>query len=256
MVSGAPKKPTPPTRISAKTAPSSSPDNRLFIRLNSKHQWRKISPAGIREAVAQLTNAPQAAIEHVYRVPTGFALRAINKESRQLLLNAAESFHSIGGRLEEASDLVALQIPTVPVAIHTLLGRVQVTEGMVIEEITKFSKAVPVKVRPPVKLALTRHTSHGSPNSRRKRHEDKGSGYSTTRTSRSHINRDRLCSNTNAVCSSTERAVALAPELIGTVPPRCTRQTSAVRTPSAATAEDRTGPTVESAWRAPPNPGR
>ncbi|CCU82985.1 EKA-like protein [Blumeria hordei DH14] len=99
--------------------------------------WRNLSPAGIREAVAQLTNATQAAIEHVYRVPTGFALRAKNKESRQALLNAAESFLPIGGRLEEASELVALQISTVPVAIHTLLGR-----------------AIPVKVRPHGKTRL------------------------------------------------------------------------------------------------------
>ncbi|CCU79600.1 EKA-like protein [Blumeria hordei DH14] len=108
MISRTPKMPTPPTKKSAKTSPSSTPDNRLFLRLNSKHQWRNLSPAGIREAVAQLTNATQSAIEHVYRVPTGFALRAKDQESRQALLNAAESFLPIGGRLEEASELVAL----------------------------------------------------------------------------------------------------------------------------------------------------
>lgn len=43
---------------------------------------------------------------------------------------------------------MALQISTVPVAIHTLLGKVPVTEEMVIEEITRVTKAVPVKLRP------------------------------------------------------------------------------------------------------------
>nr|ABW72064.1 TE1a [Blumeria hordei] len=114
IASVAPKKPTQPTKKSAKTAPSSWPDNRLFLRLGSKHQWRNLSPAGIREAVAQLTNSPHAAIEHVYRVPTSFALRAKDQESCQLLLNAAESFLPIEGRLKEASDLVVLRISTIP----------------------------------------------------------------------------------------------------------------------------------------------
>ncbi|CCU81324.1 EKA-like protein [Blumeria hordei DH14] len=148
MVSRASQKLTPPTKKLDKTVPSSMSDNRLFLRLNSKHQWRKMSPAGIRDAVAQLTNAPKVDIEHVYRVPTGFALRAKNQESRQFLLNAAECFLPIDGKLEEASDIVALRISTVPVAIHTLLGMVPVTEEMVIEEITRVTKAVPVKVRP------------------------------------------------------------------------------------------------------------
>ncbi|KAI1008041.1 hypothetical protein K3495_g198 [Podosphaera aphanis] len=98
-------------------------DETLFLRLGKDHDWRKLSPAGVQEAVGQLLSLPLTTIEHIYRVPTGFALRAKDEETRQVLIDLAESFAPIGAKLEKASDLVVFRLPTVPVAIISILER-------------------------------------------------------------------------------------------------------------------------------------
>ena len=123
-------------------------DERLFLRLGNEHPWRKLSPFGVREAMAQILVIPQTNIDHVYRVPTGFAIRAENQESRAVMLSLAGSLVQQDAILEEASDLGSLRIATVPVAINTIMGRVIVTEEMVTDEIVRVTKAVPIKVRP------------------------------------------------------------------------------------------------------------
>ncbi|CCU75383.1 EKA-like protein [Blumeria hordei DH14] len=136
---------TGPPAKAKKTGPK---DDCLFLRLGKKHAWRALSPAGVRDATAKLLELPPQNIEHVYRVPTGFALRAKNLEVRQLLLDSAESFVQVDAILEKASDLVALRIATIPVAIHTLPGKVVVTNKMVTDEIARVTSKVPVRVRP------------------------------------------------------------------------------------------------------------
>ncbi|KAI1001736.1 hypothetical protein K3495_g6467 [Podosphaera aphanis] len=131
----------------AKLAAPSTQDERLFPRLGKDHDWRKLSSAGVREAVGQLLSLPPTTIEHVYRVPTGFALRAKDEETRQVLIDLAKYFAPIGAKLEKASDLVVFRISTVPVAIGSLLGRVHITEEMVKNEITRVTNTAPVKVR-------------------------------------------------------------------------------------------------------------
>ncbi|KAI0991435.1 hypothetical protein K3495_g16752, partial [Podosphaera aphanis] len=81
-----PKQPHPP-RAPAKSAAPSGQDERLFLRLGKQHEWRQFSPAGVREAVAQHLSIPPTTIEHVYRVPSGFALKAKDEETRQNLLD-------------------------------------------------------------------------------------------------------------------------------------------------------------------------
>ncbi|EPQ67534.1 hypothetical protein BGT96224_A21238 [Blumeria graminis f. sp. tritici 96224] len=63
-------------------------------------------------------------------------------------MSSADSLTSIGTKLERASDLAAIRISNVPVAITTLLGRIHVTEEMVTNEITRVTKAAPLKARP------------------------------------------------------------------------------------------------------------
>ncbi|KAI0999805.1 hypothetical protein K3495_g8392 [Podosphaera aphanis] len=132
----------------AKLAAPSTQDKRLFLRLGKDHDWRKPSPDGVREAVGQLLSLPPTTIEHVYRVQTGFAPRAKDEETRQVLIDLAESFAPIGAKLEKASDLVVFRLSTVSVAIVSILGRVHITEEMVKNEITRVINTVPVKVRP------------------------------------------------------------------------------------------------------------
>ncbi|KAI0991904.1 hypothetical protein K3495_g16283, partial [Podosphaera aphanis] len=102
---------------------------------------------GVREAVAQHLSIPPTTIEHVYRVPSGFALKAKDEETRQNLLDLAEAFTAVEAKLEKASELVVLRISTVPVALNTRLGKVQITEEMVLNEIIRITKATPLKVR-------------------------------------------------------------------------------------------------------------
>ena len=146
--------PRAPPRAPAKTAFPPRQDERLFLRLGKEHDWRHLSPAGIREAVAQHLGLPCDTIEHVYRVPTGFALKAKDEETRQVLIESTEAFTPLGAKLEKASDLIVLRISTVPVALSTRLGRVQITEEMVINEISRITKAIPFKARPHGKSRL------------------------------------------------------------------------------------------------------
>ncbi|KAI1002490.1 hypothetical protein K3495_g5711 [Podosphaera aphanis] len=147
------KQPSTP-RAPAKTAAPPRQDERLFLRLGKDHDWRQLSPAGVREAVAQHLGLTSDIIEHVYRVPTGFALKAKDEETRQVLIDSAETFTSMGAKLEKASDLTVLRISTVPMALNTRLGRVLITEEMVINEITRITKATPFKARPHGKSRL------------------------------------------------------------------------------------------------------
>ncbi|KAI1003192.1 hypothetical protein K3495_g5015 [Podosphaera aphanis] len=147
------KQPSTP-RAPAKTAAPPRQDERLFLRLGKDHDWRQLSPAGVREAVAQHLGLTSDIIEHVYRVPTGFALKAKDEETRQVLIDSAKTFTSMGAKLEKASDLTVLRISTVPMALNTRLGRVLITEEMVINEITRITKATPFKARPHGKSRL------------------------------------------------------------------------------------------------------
>lgn len=143
-----------PQRAPAKTVAPPKQDDRLFLRLAKEHERRLFSPAGIREAAIELLQLPISSIEYVHRVPSGFALRAKDEETRQVLLDSAEPFVSIGAKLEKASDLVVLRISTVPVALNTRLGKVHVTDEMVVDEITRITKTAPLKVRPHGKSRL------------------------------------------------------------------------------------------------------
>ncbi|CCU83216.1 EKA-like protein [Blumeria hordei DH14] len=102
--------PNPAAQVKKQARPVTAKpkDVRLFLRFGEEHAWRALSPAGVRDAVTRLVEVSSSNIEHVYRVPTGFAMKAKNEEARQLLLNAAESFSKVEAKLETASDLAAL----------------------------------------------------------------------------------------------------------------------------------------------------
>ena len=97
---------------------------------------------------------PPTTIEHVYRVPTGFAIKAKDEETRQSLLDSAEAFTTLEARLEKASDLVVLRFSTVPVALNTVIGRLIVTEELIRDEIIRNTDITPLKVRPHGKSRL------------------------------------------------------------------------------------------------------
>lgn len=135
-------------KATAKPAAPSRQDERLFLRLGKDHDWRQFSPAGIREAATKHLGLPPTTIGHVYRVPTGFAIKAKDEETRQSLLDSAEAFTPLGAKLEKASDLVVLRFSTVPVALNTAMGRIIFTEELIRDEIVRNTDMTPLKVRP------------------------------------------------------------------------------------------------------------
>ncbi|KAI1007908.1 hypothetical protein K3495_g328 [Podosphaera aphanis] len=128
-----------------KSSLASPKENRVFLRLPEGHKWREISPAGIRKALVGLRKCAPSEVGLVQRVRTGFAITARNEEIRKKLLASSEELTPMGAKLEPSSNLVAIHIVTVPVAIDTLGGRVHITEEMVVEEIARVTNSHPTK---------------------------------------------------------------------------------------------------------------
>ncbi|CCU83181.1 EKA-like protein, partial [Blumeria hordei DH14] len=128
-------------------ATTASKDDRLFLRLDANHEWRQLSPAGVREAVAKQTHCTPSDVDQVQRVPTGFAIRAKSPDAKSRLLEASSTFAQVEAKLEPPSDLVSLRIATVPVAVFSLEGRVEVTAEMVAAEIHRVTNCTPDRVR-------------------------------------------------------------------------------------------------------------
>ena len=84
----------------------------------------------------------------VQRVKTGFAITAKDELARTELLDSSTSRSESGIKLEPASNLVAMQIATVPETIRTLAGPIAVTAKMVADEVTRVTQLVPFLVRP------------------------------------------------------------------------------------------------------------
>ena len=64
------------------------------------------------------------------------------------LLDSFNLWREYGNKPELAPDLVAIQIATVPVKVHTLTGPVFITAKMFAEEVTRVTRSVPYLVRP------------------------------------------------------------------------------------------------------------
>lgn len=141
-------KAAPPAPKAKSAHPRTKVDARLFLRLKANHPHRLLSPAGVRLAVSQVLGTAADDIMLVQRVKTGFALTAKNKLARKELLDSSMSRGESGIKLEPASNLVALQIATVPVTINTLAGPIEITAKMVADKVTRVTKSVPFLDRP------------------------------------------------------------------------------------------------------------
>ncbi|CCU75075.1 EKA-like protein [Blumeria hordei DH14] len=138
-------------------ATTASKDDRIFLRLDANHEWRQLSPAGVREAVAKQTHCSPSDIDQVQRVPTGFAIRAKNPDAETRILEASSTFTQVEAKLEPPSDLDSLRIATVPVAVFDLEGRVEVTAKMMAAKILRVTNCTPDRVR------IHRKTKPGAP---------------------------------------------------------------------------------------------
>lgn len=122
-------------------------DNRLFVRISAEHEWRKLSPAGIREVIVKRLIVSPASIGLIKPVHSGFALTPSNTEAREKLLKASGGLFLSGAKLEPATQWQPVLLPTVPTSINTLQGRVEVTKSMLIDEIERVTSVRPEAVK-------------------------------------------------------------------------------------------------------------
>ncbi|KHJ33173.1 putative eka-like protein [Erysiphe necator] len=71
-------------------------DKGLFVRLPQEHEWRKLSPAGIREVVVKKLAISPTLIGRIKPVNSGFALSPCSTEARDKILNAGNGIFLSG----------------------------------------------------------------------------------------------------------------------------------------------------------------
>ncbi|POS84907.1 hypothetical protein EPUL_002833, partial [Erysiphe pulchra] len=109
-------------RQSAKDKPATSgSDKRLFIRLSEDYEWRKLSPAGIREVVVRkllISPSPIGRIKPVACVYSGFVLSPSSAEACEAIPNAGNRLFLSAAKLESATNWVPVIIPIPPSSIR------------------------------------------------------------------------------------------------------------------------------------------
>ncbi|KHJ31262.1 putative eka-like protein [Erysiphe necator] len=122
-------------------------DNRLFIRLPLDHEWRKLSPAGLREVIVKSLSVFLASIGLIKPVRSGFALTPCNMKFREDLLSAAGGLFMSGASLEPAPNWIPVLVPTVPKTIITVDGQVERSKLMLMNETKRVSSKRPALVK-------------------------------------------------------------------------------------------------------------
>ena len=123
------------------------PDDRLFVRLPADHEWRTLSPAGLREIIVKRLSVSPVSIGLIKPVRSGFALSPCSSESRENLLTAAGGLFMSGATLETASNWTPILVPTVPRSIRTVEGHIEITKSMLVDEIERVSSKRPAFVK-------------------------------------------------------------------------------------------------------------
>ncbi|POS82614.1 hypothetical protein EPUL_004433, partial [Erysiphe pulchra] len=126
---------------------TTSPDKRLFVRLPQDHEWRKLSPAGIREILVQKLSISPTLIGKIKPVSSGFALSPSSNEAREQILKAENGLFLSGAKLEPATNWVPVIIPTVPSFICKLQGKIEVSKEMLADEIERVCSIRPALLK-------------------------------------------------------------------------------------------------------------
>ncbi|KAI1005699.1 hypothetical protein K3495_g2516 [Podosphaera aphanis] len=117
-------------------------DNRLFIHPLINHDWRKLSPTGLRNVIIERMSVSTTTIRLIKPVRSGFALSPSSAQAREELLKASDGLFLSGATLEPATNWVGLA-PTVPRVIYTLKERLEVTGALLADEIERISSICP-----------------------------------------------------------------------------------------------------------------
>ncbi|KHJ30755.1 putative eka-like protein [Erysiphe necator] len=131
-------------RNSITTAPT---DQRLFVRIPQEHEWRKLSPAGIREIIVQKLSISPSLIGKIKPVDSGFALSPCSTEARQAILDAGNGLFLSGAKLEPATNWIPVIIPTVPSSIRKVQGQVEINHLMLTDEVERVCSMRPAYVK-------------------------------------------------------------------------------------------------------------
>ncbi|KAK7745109.1 hypothetical protein SLS62_009974 [Diatrype stigma] len=76
------------------------PDDRLFVRINSDHDWHSFRPQDVRASLVDLLKLDLKEITDTQKVKTGWAIRPRNNAARQHILEAVATYEDL--KLEEA----------------------------------------------------------------------------------------------------------------------------------------------------------
>ncbi|KHJ34843.1 putative eka-like protein [Erysiphe necator] len=127
-----------------RSPPNKDPsDKRLFVRLPVDHEWRKLSPAGIREVIVKKLSISPTLIGKIKPVHSGFALSPCSSEARENILKAGNGLFLTGAKLEPATNWVPILVPTVPATIFMEHGKVEITKSMLSDEIERVCSIRP-----------------------------------------------------------------------------------------------------------------
>ncbi|KHJ31883.1 putative eka-like protein [Erysiphe necator] len=122
-------------------------DKRLFDRLPQGHEWRKLSPAGIREVIVKKLHISPSLIGRIKPVHSGFALSPCSAEAREEILKAENGLFLSGAKLETATNWVSVLVPTVPAFVNMEQGVVEVSKDMLSDEIERVSSMRPAHLK-------------------------------------------------------------------------------------------------------------
>ncbi|POS84217.1 hypothetical protein EPUL_004466 [Erysiphe pulchra] len=136
---------------------------KLFFRLSNDNEWRKQSPAGIREVVVKKLSISPASIGLIKPVRAGFALSPRNNEVREALLKSSLRLSSFGVKLESATSWPPVIIPMVPRYIRTEKSQVKVTKELLSDEIERLFLPRPPVSDSPLTDFCKRCNKHHSP---------------------------------------------------------------------------------------------
>lgn len=136
------------SQSSRNKSPKTGPiDKRLFVRLPKEHDWRKLSPAGIREVLVKKLMISPSLIGKIKPVQSGFALSPCSTEAREAILEAGNGLFLSGAKLEPATNWVSVLIPTVPSSICKEQGEVEISSSLLSDEIERVCSMRPAHVK-------------------------------------------------------------------------------------------------------------
>ncbi|POS84006.1 hypothetical protein EPUL_004462 [Erysiphe pulchra] len=131
-----------------KDSPSmATTDERLFFPLPQEHEWRKLSPGGIREVIIKKLTISPALFGKVKPVHSGFVLNPCSTEAREIILNAGNRLFLSGAKLESATNWTPVIVPTLPATIRKEQGEVEVSKSMLTDEIERVCHIRPAHVK-------------------------------------------------------------------------------------------------------------